>query len=132
MLKKVILSALAVISLSTILPAYADEDMSCMVQFAVASPPIQQDANVAFNVNNDNGFSKSITLRAGSEPQVIERLPCSAVPLTISATLYSTSSNTLALGPIIGKCALKAGPILLNGSDNSVSVVFPYDFICDN
>jgi hypothetical protein len=131
MLKKVILITLSLVSLSAVLPAYADDEMSCMIQVAVATPPITLDQNVAFNVTNEFGFSKAITLKGGSWPQFIERLPCSSAPLTISATVYATPSNAFQ-GPSIGQCALRVGPIVLAGLENSVSVVFPYDFICNN
>ncbi|CAM2923893.1 Uncharacterised protein [Legionella steigerwaltii] len=132
MLKKVIVATLSLISFSAFLPAYANEDLSCKVEVAVATPPVQFDQNVAFNVTNEFGLGRSLTLGGGKAPQFIDRIPCSSAPLTISATLYSTPLNSLFQGPIIGQCVLKAGPVILNGPDNSVSVVFPYDFNCNN
>ncbi|KTC80285.1 MULTISPECIES: hypothetical protein [Legionella] len=131
MLKKVIVATLSIINFSVFLPAYANEDLSCKVEVAVATPPVQFDQNVAFNVTNEFGLSKSLTLLGGKAPQFIDKLPCSPAPLTISATLYSTPTHSLLQGPIIGQCVLKAGQVMLNGSDNSVSVVFPYDFNCN-
>ncbi|HHF7353299.1 TPA: hypothetical protein ACPSKZ_003191 [Legionella anisa] len=128
MLKKMITATLCMINLSGFMPAYADEDLSCKVEVAIATPPVQFNQNVAFNVTNEFGLSKSLTMFGGKAPQFIDRLPCSQAPLTISATVYSTP--TLFQGPAIGQCVLKAGPVLLNGPDNSVSVVFPYDFDC--
>ncbi|KTD40482.1 hypothetical protein [Legionella parisiensis] len=128
MLKKMITATLCMINLSVFIPAYADEDLSCKVEVAVATPPVQFDQNVAFNVTNEFGLSKSLTLPGGKAPQFIDKLPCTPAPLTISATVYSTP--TLLQGPAIGQCVLKAGPVILDGSDNSVSVVFPYDFNC--
>ncbi|WP_131779166.1 hypothetical protein [Legionella bozemanae] len=128
MLKKMIMVSLCTINLSAFVPAYANEDLSCKIEVAVATPPVQFNQNVAFNVTNEFGLSKSLTLFGGKAPQFIDRLPCTPVPLTISATVYSIP--TLLQGPVIGQCVLKAGPVILNGSDNSVSVVFPYDFNC--
>lgn len=132
MLKKMIITTLSIINLSVFLPAYANEELSCKVEVAVATPPVQFDQNVAFNVTNAFGLSKSLTLIGGKAPQFIDGLPCSPAPLTISATVYSTPNYSLFQGPAIGQCVLKAGPVILNGPDNSVSVVFPYDFNCTN
>ncbi|MFJ1267668.1 hypothetical protein ACD661_03735 [Legionella lytica] len=129
MLKKSVIVALSLVSLST---AYAgDIDLSCMVQVAVASPPVMPKENVAFNVANEYGFSKSITLTGKSGPQYIENVPCNEHPLTITATSYETPSNTLLTQPGVGVGKLKAGPIILGFPGNSVSVVFPYDFTFD-
>ncbi|KTD01795.1 hypothetical protein OQJ19_12435 [Fluoribacter gormanii] len=131
MLKKIMMTTLSIINLSVFLPAYADGDMSCKVQVAVATPPIPFDQNVAFNVtSNELGLNKSLTLMGGKGPQFIDNIPCSPAPLTISATVYSTPGYTLQ-GSSIGQCVLKAGYVVLNGPENSVSVVFPYDFNCD-
>ncbi|ARB93735.1 hypothetical protein [Legionella longbeachae] len=131
MLKKVLFTTFSIMSFSVILPTYANTDMSCKIQVAVSTPPITFDQNVAFNVTNQLGLSKSITLNGGSSPQYIEKLPCISEPLTISATVYSTPVNGWLQGPAIGQCILKAGPVVLNGPENSVSVVFPYDFNCN-
>lgn len=128
MLKKFIIAAFSVLSSFAI----AENDMSCMVQVAVATPPVSLDENVAFNITSDYGFSKSITLRGGSGPQFIDGIPCSEAPLTISASSYATPSNAQLFGPIIGRYVLKAGVVVLAAPGNSVSVVFPHDFICND
>jgi hypothetical protein len=130
MFKKLGLITLSLVSLSVV-PAHASGETGCSVQVAVSTPPVLPDQNVAFNVTNGFGFSKSITLRGGNGPQNIEGISCSSDPLTISATLYTTPADNLQ-SPAIGQCTLKAGSILLSGPENSVSVVFPYDFICTN
>ncbi|RUR28358.1 hypothetical protein [Legionella qingyii] len=132
MLNKIMIATLSIINLSVFLPAYAGEDMSCKVQVAVATPPIPFDQNVAFNVtSNELGLNKSLTLMGGKGPQFIDNIPCSPAPLSISATVYSTPGYTLQ-GSSIGQCVLKAGYVVLNGPENSASVVFPYDFNCIN
>ena len=131
MLKKVIFTTLSIMSFSALLPLHASTDISCKVQVAVSTPPVTFDQNVAFNVTNLLGLSKSITLSGGSAPQYIEKLPCIPEPLTITATLYTTPVNGWLQAPAIGQCVLKAGPVVLNGPENSVSVVFPYDFNCN-
>lgn len=129
MFNKFLVTSLVAMGLSCTI--YAD-DMSCKVQVAVATPPVEFNQSVAFNLTNDGGFSKSITLKGGSAPQFIEKLPCSNLFYTITATQYNTPSNDARLMQGIGLCSLRAGSISLNGSDNSVSVVFPYDFVCNN
>ncbi|KTD69135.1 MULTISPECIES: hypothetical protein [Legionella] len=131
MLKKALVATLSIISCSVFLPVYANEDLSCKVEVAVATPPVQFDQNVAFNVTNEFGFARSLTMLGGKAPQSIDKIPCSPAPLTISATLYTTPLHSMFQGPIIGQCVLKAGPVILNGPDNSVSVVFPNDFNCN-
>ncbi len=132
MLKKFFVTTLSIMAVSTSQVVFANDD-SCEVQVAVSSPPIYIDTNIAFNVTNDNGFSKSITLQGGSAPKVINKIVCSPIPYTVSATQYSTPNNGI-IKPIqaIGECTLKAGNVILNGSNNSVSVVFPNDFICNH
>ncbi len=126
------MTSLSLINLFVFLPAYADGDMSCKVQVAVATPPIPFDQNVAFNVtSNELGLNKSLTLMGGKGPQFIDNIPCTPAPLTISATVYSTPYYALQTSPI-GQCVLKAGYVVLNGPENSASVVFPYDFYCTN
>lgn len=133
MLDKLIVTTLSVISLSVYGAVHAENMDNCKVQIAVSTPPIQLDQSVAFNVSNEAGINKSVTLKGGSAPQFIDKLPCSNVPFTISATVYSTPSNDAWMqSPPVGQCTLNAGAILLNGSGNSVSVVFPYDFTCTN
>ena len=110
---------------------YAYDIDTCKVQVAVAAPPIRPNENVAFNVTNDKGITKSITVKGGSAPQFIEKLPCGSSPFTISATYYSTNDLLRQLTTPIGRCVLYAGPVTLDGPENSVSVVFPFDFQCD-
>lgn len=130
MLSKYIVASLSLAAIFASLPAYADNDDSCAIQFAVSTPPIQPNQNVAFNVTNDNGLSKSITLAGGSAPQFIDNLQCGNYTYTVSATAYSTPSNNSRSASAIGECVLKAGAVYLNGSNNSVSLVFPNDFVC--
>ncbi|KTD66130.1 hypothetical protein [Legionella spiritensis] len=131
MYKKLIVSAFSMAGFM-MTPVFADNLNSCSVQVAVATPPIQLDENVAFNVTGE-GFNKSITLQGGSAPQYIDNIPCTDIPYFISATSYPTPSNgTRANMPPVGQCQLKAGAVVLNGSGNSVSVVFPNDFICNS
>jgi hypothetical protein len=129
MLKNIIATTFSLITIVAPQYVYANDD-SCEVQVAVSSPPILPNNSVAFNVTNDQGLSKSVTLRGGNAPKIIEKLSCSPLPYTISATLYSNAPNTK-LAPPIGQCTLKAGNVNLNGSYNSVAVVFPNDFICN-
>ena len=132
MINKLLATTLSVVALSIPHFAHANDD-SCEIQVAVSSPPIQPDQSVAFNVTNDNGLSKSIILQGGSSPKTIGKLTCSPMPYTISATQFSTLPNMIAINSQqIGQCMLKAGNVFLNGSNNSVSVVFPNDFICNN
>ncbi len=131
MLKTTIAASLSIM-ISTVPQYVFANDDSCEIHVAVSSPPILPNDNVAFNVTNDNGLSKSIILQGGSTPKTIGQLLCSSSPYTISATKYSTPQNNVAkLGPVIGECSLKAGNITLNGPNNSVAVVFPNDFICN-
>lgn len=131
MLKKVVMTTLSVLSLSMVFPAFANEDFSCKVQVAVAVPPMLINDNVAFNVTNDDlGFNKSITISGVNGSQFIENIPCSSSALIISATPYSVASNNLLQGPI-GQCVFNAGGVILNYPENSVSVVYPYDFTCN-
>ncbi|CAM2923283.1 hypothetical protein [Legionella worsleiensis] len=132
MINKLLCTTLSLSTLIIPFHAYANDD-SCEIQIAVSSPPIQPDQNVAFNITNDNGLSKSIILQGGSSPKIIGKLTCSPMPYTVSATLFNTLPNTPVInGAQIGQCTLKAGNISLNGSNNSVSVVFPNDFICNS
>lgn len=131
MLKKFI--AISALGLTASFSLHADPDFSCAIQVAVSTPPVLESQNVAFNVNSEYGFSKAITLSGGMSPQVIENIPCSSGNIVISATMYDQAGTRQAKhqGPVvIGQCVLKAGPITLNGPQNSVSVVFPYDFNC--
>lgn len=132
MLNKFMATTLTLISITIPHYAYANDD-SCEVQVAVSSPPVQFDQSVAFNVTNDNGLSKSIILQGGSTPKTIGKLNCSPMPYMISATQFYTPPNMFhKIVQPIGECVLKAGNVILNGSNNSVSVVFPNDFICNH
>ncbi|MCL9685275.1 hypothetical protein [Legionella maioricensis] len=129
MLKNIFATTLSLVAVIAPHYAYANDD-SCEIQVAVSSPPILPNNSVAFNVTNDEGLSKSVTLRGGSAPKTIEKLNCSPRPYTVSATLYS-NAPLAKLAPPIGECTLKAGNVILNGFNNSVAVVFPNDFICN-
>lgn len=132
MFKKLMATTLSMVAITIPQYVHANDD-SCEIQVAVSSPPIQPDQSVAFNVTNDNGLSKSIILQGGSSPKTIGKLTCSPIPYTISATPFYTPPNMISKNnQQIGQCMLKAGTIYLNGSNNSVSVVFPNDFICNN
>ena len=131
---KLAISIIAILATSTYLPAYADDTgySSCFVEVAVASPPVNPNERVVFNVSNERGTNNSTTLKGGSAPQTLKNLICSNIPYTITATLYSTpSTEFMQMAQGIGQCVLKAGAIVLNEPDNSVSVVFPYDFNCN-
>jgi hypothetical protein len=131
MLNKFMITTFTVLGLSVCLNVQADNLDTCFVQVAVATPPVQLDVNVAFNVGSDYGISKSLTLKGGSAPETIDKLPCSPNPFTISATRYSTPSNdSFYMLPPIGQCSLKAGLVFLSGDANSATFVFPYDFNC--
>ncbi|CEG55918.1 hypothetical protein [Legionella fallonii] len=131
MLKTTIAVSLSII-LSTAPQYVLASDDTCEIHVAVSSPPVLPNNNVAFNVTNDNGLSKSIILQGGSAPKTIGKLICSSSPYTVSATMYSTPQNSAAkLAPPIGQCSLRAGNVILNGPNNSVAVVFPNDFNCN-
>jgi hypothetical protein len=131
MIKKLTRYMLAMMTTTICVSAHAvDNYNSCTVQVAVSNPPILPDENVAFNVTGENGINKAITLKGNSAPQTIENITCSESPYYISATKYSTYSNLPLHGPWIGQCTLKAGPVLLYGENNIISVVFPNDFFC--
>ena len=129
MLKRLIVTTLSIITVTAPHYVYANDD-TCEIQVAVSSPPVLPDNSVAFNVTNDNGFSKSAILQGGSAPKIIGKLDCSPAPYTVSATQYSTTTTGIAQP--IGECTLKVGRVILNGSNNSVSIVFPNDFICNH
>ncbi|WP_419418950.1 hypothetical protein ACNVED_10395 [Legionella sp. D16C41] len=127
MLSKLIFTGTALLfSLSS----YAENINSCQIEVAVATPPVAMDQRVAFNATNYQGIIKSITLKGGSAPYLITELPCSDVPYTISATLYTSGSNQLFNNTPIGECTLKAGPVVLGSENSTISVVFPHDFNC--
>jgi hypothetical protein len=132
MLNKFVATTLSLIAFTVPQYVHANDD-SCEIQVAVSSPPIQPDQSIAFNVTNDNGLSKSIIVQGGGSPKIIGKLTCSPTPYTISATAFFNLPNMITNnGQPIGQCMLKAGNVFLSGSNNSVSVVFPNDFICNN
>lgn len=118
---------------ATALPQFVyANDYSCEIQVAVSTPPVLPNNSVAFNITNDEGLSKSVILQGGSAPKTIEKLVCSVHPYTVSATQYFSEPTAVAkFARPIGECTLKAGNVILNGSNNSVAVVFPNDFICN-
>ncbi|STX51975.1 Uncharacterised protein [Legionella busanensis] len=120
----------AIVGLILSYSSYAQNIDTCQIQFAVSTPPIALDQQVAFNVTNYQNVTKSVTLQGGSAPQFISELPCNDIPYVISATLYNLPSKSLLQPNPIGQCTLKAGHIILGSKDNSASVVFPQDFIC--
>jgi hypothetical protein len=130
MIKKITTLVLTLAALGMGLPAHA-EDTTCYVEVALSSS-IDYSQNVSFNVNNDQGTSRSSTLSGGSAPHRIDNIPCSDTPYLVSATAYNTQSNSFALFGPIGECTLKydGGQIYLRSHGSNVSVVFPNDFIC--
>lgn len=126
--RKFAVGLVSFLGISAAMPALAQEENSCYIELAVSSPPVELSQSVAFNVSTDYGFSQSRTLKGGSAPQTIEQLPCTDTPYTISASLYSAHANQLTA---VGQCLLKAGQISLSAPYNSVSVVFPNDFVCN-
>lgn len=104
---------------------YAADD-SCSVTLAISTPPIKKDQSVAINISNTQGFSKSLIMQGGTTPQAIDKIVCSKVPYSISATLFSSGTDL----QTIGACHLKSGSVVLGGPNSSVSVVFPNDFKC--
>ncbi|MGQ3890045.1 hypothetical protein ACQUW5_13570 [Legionella sp. CNM-1927-20] len=121
---------LTVLGLMFSLSSYAQNMDSCKIQVAVSTPPIDSTQQVAFNITNYQGVTKSITLKGGSAPSFISELPCTDIPYIVSATLYNIPSKSLQQPAPIGQCTLRAGYILLGSKDNSASVVFPQDFNC--
>lgn len=132
MIHQFLVTTFSIISLSTFMPTFAyAEESSCAVHVAVSSP-VPLEHSVAFNVTNEDGLSKSIILGGGSGPKTIENLLCSRAPYSISATEFFNSSYLKTkTNPAIGQCKLRAGNVILNGTNNSVTVVFPQDFICN-
>ncbi|KTC65515.1 Uncharacterised protein (plasmid) [Legionella adelaidensis] len=127
MVKKIRMAAVSLLSIC-VLTAHAEPEQNCKVELAV-STAVQGNERVAFNITNgDAGINYSVTLKGGSAPAVIDQLPCDfQIPYTISATSYSAGTLT---DQQIGQCILKAGAVKLSLPNNSVSVVFPNDFIC--
>jgi len=131
MFKKFAPLAFSFLALGASIPAHAEFDDSCFVEVAYANSGPQHYDFVAFNVVNDLGVSRSITLTSGGHSEIIDKLPCSTTNgYYISATPYSTSMNIIKEIPSVGLCQLKAYPVLLGLQVNSASVVFPDDFIC--
>ncbi|CEK09928.1 hypothetical protein [Legionella hackeliae] len=128
MLNKFSAASFGILCLATS-TVYAENDFSCKVQVAVSTPPVLLTDNVAFNINSVDGTgpNKSMTLKGGSAPQLLD-VAC-YYAYTISATIYPTPSSRL-MSPI-GECSLKAGNIAFNYSNDNISVVFPNDFICN-
>ncbi|KTD75297.1 hypothetical protein [Legionella waltersii] len=135
-MKKAVMNALGIIGLTLALPSLAEPVRNCYVEVAVSTPPVTIEQSVAFNVTSDSYSNNSITLKGGSAPRHIENLECSAtINYTISATLYSTPSNLNSIAndvKPVGQCQLKAGPIAMRFPGDSISVVFPQDFVCNN
>lgn len=128
MQNKLALGLLSLISITTAAPAFSLEENSCYIEVAVSSPPVDTKERVAFNVTNNLGFSKSVTLIGGSAPQVLDKLLCTDASYAVSATLFSSPRQELAAS--VGQCKLKTGEVTLKFPNNSVSVVFPNDFDC--
>ncbi len=132
MLNKLSIATLAILTLTTYIPAYADDYSSCSIEVAVATPPVNLNETVIFNVTNERGTNNAFSLKGGSAPHTFTNLICSNIPYNLTATIYASPSNgTLDVVPGVGQCSLKAGVIVLNGPENSASVVFPYDFNCN-
>ncbi|MDI9818089.1 MULTISPECIES: hypothetical protein [unclassified Legionella] len=131
MLNKSIVTSLSAICISISMTAHAEYDFSCKAEVAVATPPVPLTHNVAFNITavDNTGTNKSITLKGGSAPQLIENIACFST-YTISATDYETSPN-MKRGTPIGQCILNAGAVTFNYPADSISVVFPKDFTCN-
>ena len=128
------LTALGIAIVTSCSIVYADDSYTtCSINVAVSSPPIQQNERVVFNVTSERGTNRSITLKSDSEPFSFNNLICSGVAYTISATRYGSLSNALVpvVNQAIGECALKAGDVVMDEAFNSVSVVFPNDFMCN-
>ena len=133
MLNRLSLPTVVMISLATSAPTFADEHYtSCAIEVAIAVPPVTMDEHVVFNITSERGTSRSVTLQGGSAPFTFSDLICSSVPYTISATRYSyPTTPSKKASESIGQCSLKAGLVVLNEAYNSVSVVYPHDFICN-
>ena len=134
MFNKLKIPTVLLIATTVFIPAYAADNgySTCSVEVAISTPPVQPNERVIFNVSSERGTNKSITLKGGSLPYTFANLICSGTPYNISATLYSAPSGTLLPGAqAIGQCVLKAGDIVMDEENDSVSVVFPYDFNCN-
>ena len=133
MFNKLAITTLVIMGTAAYAPAHADDSYSsCAVEVAVASSHIKSNESVVFNVSNERGTNRSITMKSGDAPKMFGYLICSSIPYNITATLYSSTTNApLHTTQGIGQCTLKAGLVILNEAYNSVSVVFPNDFYCD-
>ncbi|KTD08707.1 hypothetical protein [Legionella jamestowniensis] len=129
MMNKFFVGSFFTVSIIASASSYADNDFSCKVEVAVATPPIQLTQNVSFNVTSveNSGPIRSITLKGGSAPQFLD-VACFHTYI-VSATAYPALNSR---NNAIGECILKAGNIAFNYSGDTVSVVFPNDFICNN
>lgn len=121
---------MTLVGFSTISFANGGDYTSCSIEVAVATPPVKLDEHVAFNITAERGTSNSVTLNGGSLPKTISNLICSSMPYDVTATIYSIATAIPQPGGI-GICTLKKGPIVLLEPNNSASVVFPQDFICN-
>ncbi|RUR13019.1 hypothetical protein ELY15_03625 [Legionella sp. km772] len=124
MVKNLVLSGCALLMMGSSVVSFA-HDVSCEVQIAVASPPIQRGQSVAFNIVNEVGVNKSFILEAGNPYKVVTNLSCLPTPYSISATLFEPGTLQA-----IGQCNLKVGFVLLKDPNSSAAAVFPYDFDC--
>ena len=124
---------LSIIALTIATPVLAADVSDCKVSLAISTPPVQPNQRVSFNVTGTY-TNNSIVLDEKNASKTIDGLVCSdKEPYLISATLWSTSMRSLTESKKpVGQCILKSGPIILGSSENSVSVVFPYDFICNS
>ncbi|MBA3535816.1 MAG: hypothetical protein H0T84_04285 [Tatlockia sp.] len=134
MLNKIMVASLTAIMLIGINSVFADAIdpiNSCKVVVSVSTPPVKYNESVFFNITSDT-TNNSAVVNGGASSQTIYDLVCSQKsPYIISATHFSSPSNlTVDNNHPVGKCVLKAGPITLGLPGNSVSVVFPNDFIC--
>jgi hypothetical protein len=130
MLKKLMIMTIGLTLFSVGNSVMAANPQFCNVRVAISSPPLSQNDNVAFNVNNDAGIVKSALLNQGHTIEVIDGLLCSNdKPYTVSATAFANKG--LRAGPI-GQCKLKAGPIYLSSPQSNITVVFPQDFDCQS
>lgn len=125
MLKKLVATSLSFIAITAYIPAHA-ESHTCSVEVAVSTAAVEARTNIAFNITNEAGVNRSITLSNTSNPQVIDNLLCSTSPYMITATAYLAPAAAH-----IGECRLKAGAIVLGDKYSSVSVVYPDDFRCN-
>lgn len=134
MLNKIMVASLTVIMLIGFRSVFAeaiDPMNSCKVVVSVSTPPVKYNESVFFNITSDT-TNNSAVVNGGASSQTIYDLVCSTKnPYIISATHFNSLSNlTVNDKNPVGKCVLKAGPITLGLPGNSVSVVFPNDFIC--